>query len=164
MSTNIRNVTIAFFSGTGGTKAIAGCFASQFQRHGCNVNQIQITSNCSEKCEPSDLLIVLSPVYAFRLVSLVEDWVKKLPDVQNTAAAIISVSGGGEVSPNTACRVRCGRLLKRKGYHVGCEQMLVMPSNFVVQAENHLNYRLLTVLSDKVERIVGGPIGGRKEN
>ncbi|MFA9465264.1 MAG: hypothetical protein ACERKN_13350 [Velocimicrobium sp.] len=99
----IKEVTLAYFSGTGCTQAVVDCFESQLLRLELQVNRVNIAVDDSYVAT-TDLLIVLSPVYAFRLASIVEKWTRNLPKVKGTYAAIISVSGGGEISPNTACR------------------------------------------------------------
>ena len=161
MTDTIKSISLAYFSGTGGTKAVARCFEEQFRQLGIRVNVIPISSYPVYQGEKSDLLLICSPVYAFRLASLTEEWIKGLPKVQNLPAAVISVSGGGEVSPNTACRVPCKRLLKRKGYRVVYEKMLVMPSNFAFTAEAQLNYSLIHILPRKVEQVVSDLMEGR---
>lgn len=151
----IETVALAYFSGTGGTEAIVKCFASQFSKAGIRINQIDISCyDSANQEEKSDLLMIFSPVYAFRLSSIVERWVKDLSKVSNTFAAVISVSGGGEVSPNTACRVRCKQLLRARGYQLIYEKMLIMPSNFGSQAEEYLNGMLIKAVPHKVEKIV----------
>ncbi|MBP1737395.1 MAG: Ferredoxin [Oscillospiraceae bacterium] len=158
---SIKSVTLAYFSGTGGTKAIVSCFQTLFTKLGITVNIAEISvDNLRHEAPPSELLLVFSPVYAFRLASIVERWIKKLPQTQNTLAAVISVSGGGEISPNTACRVHCKRLLTKKGYHLIYETMLVMPSNFAVQAERQLNLQLIHVMPQKAARIVTEILSG----
>lgn len=160
MSNQIRTVTIAYFSGTGGTKAAADCMRELFQQNESKVNTIAITSKSTNEVGATDLLVVLSPVYAFRLASIVEKWIKKLPKTNPTKAAIISVSGGGEVSPNTACRVKGKQILNQKGYHVVYENMLVMPSNFATIAEDTINYRLIQILPSKIEQMVKQLLAG----
>ena len=78
-------------------------------------------------------------------------------------ASIIAVSGGGEVSPNTACREKCKALLKRRNYRLVYEDMIVMPSNFGTQAEKRLNLELIQVLPHKVEKIVTSILSGEKK-
>lgn len=158
----IRTVTLAYFSGTGCTEMVVNCFEKQFTEQGITVNKIKIDS--LDPCEvvKSDLLIVLSPVYAYRLASIVEKWVSKLPKSENTLAAIISVSGGGEISPNTACRVKCRRFLIRKGYDFIYEKMITMPSNFAVPTEQELIVELINILPSKVKMIVTDILSGKK--
>jgi hypothetical protein len=45
------------------------------------------------------LLIILYPVYAFNAPRPVYDFISSLPMSNKAQAAVISVSGGGEVSP-----------------------------------------------------------------
>ncbi len=158
----VKTVTLAYFSGTGGTKAIVSCFETQFVKSGIHVNVIDISCcNTYHEEKAPDLLIIFSPVYAFRLASIMEHWTKNLPKTQNTPAAVISVSGGGETSPNTACRVHCKRLLVKKGYHLIYEKMFVMPSNFASQAEYQLNLQLLNAIPQKVTQTVTEILSGK---
>ncbi len=158
----IKAVTLAYFSGTGGTEAIVRCVEAQLIRAGIKVNSVDIPfCTIPVKEIDSDLLIIFSPVYAFRLASVVERWARNLPCAKNTSAAVISVSGGGEISPNTACRAYCKRLLTRKGYSVVYEKMLVMPSNFVIQAEHNINLRLISAMPRKAEQMVKEILSGK---
>ena len=70
----IKTVTLAYFSGTGCTEAIVDCFEKQFVELGINSSRIKITSCTTHATAPSDLLILLSPVYAFRLTAIVDEW------------------------------------------------------------------------------------------
>ena len=160
---SLKNVTIAYFSGTGGTEYAANCFAEQFSDKNIEVTKINIAQDRRKPDNKTDLLIILAPVYAFRLASIMERWTKMLPDIKKTTyAAIISVSGGGEVSPNTACRLFCKRILKAKGYRVMYEKMLVMPSNFAIQVEESMNMELLHVLPQRIHRIVEDLLQGKR--
>lgn len=158
----VKTVTLAYFSGTGGTKAIVSCFETKFIKSGIHVNVIDISCrNTYHEEKAPDLLIIFSPVYAFRLATIMEQWVKNLPKAQNIPAAVISVSGGGEVSPNTACRVHCKRLLVKKGYQPIYEKMFVMPSNYGSQAEYQLNLQLLNVIPFKVTQAITEILSGK---
>lgn len=162
-NTTIKSITLSYFSGTGCTEAIVECFEKQLIEHGIDVSKINVAC-LEEACKKvnSDLLIIFSPVYALRLTSIVEEWTKKLPETENMAAAIISVSGAGEMSPNTACRVKCKSILKKKGYNFIYEKMLVMPSNFAIQAEQQLNFRVINIMPLKVKTIIADILSGKK--
>jgi len=157
-----KKLILAYFSGTGCTKAVCDCFEEQLLNVGIDCTKINMVTCKQLDVEEADILIIFSPVYAFRLASITEKWVKYLPRVQNKSAIIISVSGGGEVSPNTACRVQCKRLLKRKGYKLLYEKMIVMPSNFAIQAEQNLNLDLLRILPYKVNNIILDILSGKE--
>ncbi|HBE84769.1 MAG TPA: hypothetical protein DDW53_03665, partial [Lachnoclostridium sp.] len=80
----VKTVTLAYFSGTGGTKAIVSCFKTQFFKSGIHANVIDISCcNTYHEEKAPELLIIFSPVYAFRLASIVEQWIKNLPQAQN---------------------------------------------------------------------------------
>jgi len=157
-----KRFTLAYFSGTGCTKAVCDCFEKQLHMLGRDCDKIDISSTNSHEVRETDLLIIFSPVYAFSLVSLVEGWISNLPKTNHTLAAIISVSGGGEISPNTACRVRSKRGLNNKGYDVIYEEMIVMPSNFAIQADQQLNYKLISILPKKVNHIITDILSEKK--
>lgn len=158
--TSYKSITIAYFSGTGCTETVANGLQNQFTEQGVNVKETKISCNTASYIEKTDLLIVLSPVYAFSLADIVEKWITQLPHTENTPAVIISVSGGGEVSPNTACRIRSKHLLKRKGYDVFYEKMIVMPSNFGVETPDELSVRLINILPVKLKSITEDILSG----
>ncbi|QVK18550.1 EFR1 family ferrodoxin [Mycoplasmatota bacterium] len=104
--------------------------------------------------EKEDLLVLLYPVFSGNSPRIVNEWIQLQNKVDNTSAVIISVSGGGEISPNTASRVKCKKQLKRKGYNIFYENMLIMPSNCIVRTKEDLAIRLLKVLPEKVNNII----------
>ena len=77
-------------------------------------------------------------------------------------AAVVSVSGGGDISPNTAGRASSIRLLEKKGYCVFYEGSLVMPSNIVVATPGPLAVRLLEILPERAERIADDILSGAR--
>ncbi|MCL1891538.1 MAG: EFR1 family ferrodoxin [Coriobacteriia bacterium] len=81
---------------------------------------------------------------------------KQQPFVGKTPAVVISVSGGGEIIPNTASRVSSIKRLEKKGYAVVHDEMIVMPSNFIVGTHELLAAKLFEVLPNKAERIITG--------
>ncbi|MCL2677498.1 MAG: EFR1 family ferrodoxin [Clostridiales bacterium] len=102
---------------------------------------------------PHDLLLLLFPLHACNAPAAVYQWIKSLPAVENIPAAVISVSGGGEVSPNSAGRVSSIKRLEKKGYRVTFEGSLVMPSNCLVGTKEPLAVKLLKVLPAKARRM-----------
>lgn len=146
----ITSVQLVYFSGTGGTKAIVQSFEEQFALQGVTTHSSNIGIDPTAQLISSDLLLIFSPVYAFRLSPVVETWVKKLPAKNQMRAGIISVSGGGEVSPNTACRSFCKNQLQKKGFDVVHESMFVMPSNFTIEAPAEINISLIKIMPKKV--------------
>lgn len=151
---SIKTVKIAYYSGTGGTERVANCFDAAFKEEGYKTIKYHIFKGAVEGEEKYDLLLVLFAVHACNAPELVYKWIDNLQQVNKTPAVVVSVSGGGEVVPNTACRLSCKKRLKKKGYDVLYEQMLVMPSNWVVPTKEPIALLLLEVLPKRVRQIV----------
>lgn len=158
----INRTLLAHFSGTGCTQVVCDCFAEQLSKLNIATDKVNIATTNPGDIEKTDLLIILSPVYGFRLASITEKWINQLSIDKKIPTVIISVSAGGEVSPNTACRVKCKGILKRRGYRVIYEKMIVMPSNFALQAEEVLNLDLIKVLPFKVNKIIQDILSDKK--
>ena len=127
-----------------------------------------------------DCLILLFPVHSFNAPKAVYDWIKNLKDntkkinneninkenkenINNEIikdnnyklpTIVISVSGGGEVSPNTACRVSVIKMLEDKKCNVFYEKMIVMPSNLIVPTKYPVSKMLLELLPVKIQKIL----------
>lgn len=157
---NFNIVKIAYYTGTGGTALAADCFSQSFTKRGCACSTERIAAGAVRGRGHYELLLLLFPVHACNAPEAVYKWIEGLEAVSGGCAAVIAVSGGGEVSPNTACRVSSIKRLRKKGYDVVYEDMLVMPSNWIVAAPPPLALRLLQVLPDKAERIVGDILSG----
>lgn len=157
---NCKRVKIVYFSGTGSTARVADCFEQSVRRRNMEVVKCELRVGESCSGEKEDLLFLVYAVHACNAPEPVYEWIKETPDVKGTRAVVISVSGGGEITPNTACRVGCIKRLQKKGYTVVYEKMLVMPSNWIVQTKDGLAIRLLEVLPARVERIVQDVIAG----
>lgn len=150
-----ERIVLTWFSGTGGTERVGRRLAEQLESFGHTVQTIRLRSGEPTACDAHDRLVVLFAVHAMNAPSPVYQWLDALPLSPGASAAVLSVSGGGEVSPNTACRVGCIRRLQRKGYHVIYDDMLVMPSNWIVATREPLARMLLTQLPQRISRIVG---------
>ena len=133
---------------------VADNFAKQLRDQGFQVTVQRLKAGEPEAQGDFDLLLVVYAVYALNAPEPVYTWIKKLPAQQGKSAVVISVSGGGEMSPNTACRHKAIKMLEAKGYRVWYEQMLVMPSNIASATKAPLDKLLLTVLPHKIALII----------
>jgi len=154
MIRNIDKIRLVYYTGTGGTRMVSESFATQLREQGADVTIQRLKAGEPEANGDYDLLILLYAVYAFNAPEPVYDWIVKLPGQQEKPAVVISVSGGGEMSPNTACRRKSIRMLEKKGYRVDYENMLVMPSNIAIATKAPLDKMLLDVLPYKVGKII----------
>lgn len=131
----------------------AECLAGLLKERNINVSMHRLMAGEPEVLGDFDRLVVMFPVYAFNAPEPVLSWSRNLPALHNKRAAVISVSGGGEMCPNTACRRKTIKNLERKGVLVDYESMLVMPPNIAIALKTPLDKMLLDILPQKVEKI-----------
>ncbi|MDU4959383.1 MAG: EFR1 family ferrodoxin [Sporomusaceae bacterium] len=161
MKVSYSTVKISYYSGTGNTAMAAEQFAAAFTDRGCVCFVERITTGCDHSQDDDcDLLLLLFPVHAFNAPEPVYRWLEALKPAAKTAAAVVSVSGGGDISPNTACRLSSIKRLTNKGYSVVYDTMLVMPCNVMVSTREPLAVRLLQVLPDKIRQAVNDIVSG----
>jgi Pyruvate/2-oxoacid:ferredoxin oxidoreductase delta subunit len=161
MSFRLENVQIVFFSGTGGSKRIAVTFRDELLKRGSIVNLVELGEGSykDQIHEPTsgnaDFYILIFPVYAFDAPGLIYRWVEaQKGDLSGKEAAVISVSGGGEVWPNTGCRNGCCKALEKKGFTVVYDRMMCMPANLAVEFNDDLVAWTLRAIPDKAKEIV----------
>ena len=156
----LKTANIVFFSGTGGTARVARCLRDAFMRQGVAVTFSELL-NKPVQLQKADLLAVLYPVYAANAPQPIGEWIAAAPEGRGTPTVVVSVSGGGEVSPNTACRVGVIRALERRGYPVVYEAMAVMPSNFLMPFGDELSALLLAKAPVFTERVAREVLAGQ---
>ncbi len=162
MINKIKKVKILYYSGTGNTKKVAGCFEDCMKDNDITVQTYSVVDQNASQVQDEDLVLIVYAVHGLNAPEAIYRWINNSHAVEGKRAAVVSVSGGGEVCPNTACRVGCIRRLERKGYLVFYETMVVMPSNWIVATPEAIAVKLLHVLPDKVEQIVAEILLGVK--
>lgn len=183
----IKRVEVVFFSGTGGTKRIAEAFISELKRRGKTVTlknlgagrmteskgemiQSEWVVQSAESAQSSpgngsaepELYLVVYPVYAFDAPKPVYYWAETIAkEAAGKLAAVISVSGGGEVWPNTGCRFNFCRRLEEKGLRVIYDNMMCMPANMMAEVSDHLAMQLIRAIPEKVDHTLNDIFSGR---
>ena len=152
---------IVYYSGTGSTELVAKCFYRILAEKGFSGGIHRVSSELFTP-EPHDFLVLVFPVHACNAPEAVYKWLENIPSVNKIPALAVSVSGGGEISPNTACRVSSIKRLEKKGYDVIYDEMIVMPSNVVVATKEALAIKLLEVLPVKAKIILDGFLSGTR--
>lgn len=157
----IMNIDVAYFSGTGSTRFVAETFRKELvARQHCvrfrKIGKIDIDHNKS-----CDLLIICFVVHAFNPPKPVIDWVRDRRYMRSPSSVIISVSGGGEITPNLACREMLKKELEKKGYPVCYEKMIVMPSNIFLSTKPELTKKLIDILPYKVSFCISEILRGK---
>lgn len=159
----IKTVQIIFFSGTGGTRRVANAFKENFSKHNISCNMMELGDRSLENYfnENADFYIMLYPVYAFDAPKIIYDWIDNLnANILGKKAAVISVSGGGEVWPNTGCRNSCCEKLEKKGFNVVYDKMMCMPPNMLTKPNDNLIMHLINIIPQKVNYIVNDIVSG----
>lgn len=151
---NFARVKLVYFTGTGGTKRVADYFEKSLTHLGVEVNKTEIRKGTYYSNDKEDLLILLFAVHAANAPLPVYEWIDAISNVNSIPAVVIAVSGGGEITPNTACRLSSIKRLERKGYKVVYENMLIMPSNWIVPTADGLSIRLLKILPVKIDNMI----------
>lgn len=156
-----KQIEIVYFSGTGGTKRAANYLFQAFTDQGVAVRCHELHVRKPFDYEASDMLVLLYPVYAMNAPKPIYDFIDNLPEGNGSLAAVISVSGGGEMILNTGCRLHTIRRLYRKGYRVPYERMLVMPANMITETPDDLSLLLLQALPEKAKLIASDILSGK---
>lgn len=139
---------------------VADTFERELLRRSVSVTKCGLTAGNYPSVEDEDCLILLFAVHAFNAPEIVYDWIETISDGNQVPVAVISVSAGGERTPNMACRLSTINRLEKKNCQVFYEKMMVMPSNWVMKTKDGLTIRLLNILPSKVEHIVDDIFSG----
>ena len=157
----LKRIEIVYFSGTGGTQRAADLLSRALTDRGVKTHCHELHKRKPFDYIPGDMLVILYPVYAFNAPKPIYDFIETLPKGNGSLAAVLSISGGGEVTPNNGCRIHTVRRLHQKGYRVPYERMLVMPSNIFIETPDRLSLLLLQALPDKINRIATDLLSGK---
>lgn len=149
-----KEYLVAYYTGTGGTRLVAEALTREAGDHLANLMQITTGEQYAE--EPFKSLCILYPIHAFNAPEAVYTFIERLPNGLGRHAAVISVSGGGEMVCNTAARSGVIARLEAKGYEVLYEESVVMPCNVIISTPEAVSQRLLELMPQKVEEIWQG--------
>ncbi|WP_459481647.1 EFR1 family ferrodoxin [Clostridium saccharoperbutylacetonicum] len=166
----IKKVLVSYYSGTGGVKKAANVLSESLIERNCEVimhsMDISKFNNYKDQYQnivkEVDLIIVLYAVYAFGAPRPVDRWVENLPKTNNLPVVVISVSGGGEIWPNTSCRVATIRGIEKKGYEVLYEKMMVMPANMLCKVNDDMAMHLINSIPMNINKILDEVFSGKR--
>lgn len=163
----MQRILLVYFSGTGGTARIADAFEAELIKRGHQFDKINLDRSkqkqnvhFDELSKTTELLILLYPVYAADTPPIIYDWIAGVQG-SNMKTAVISVSGGGELWPNTGCRNNCCKVLQKHGFNVIYEKMMVMPANCITPMNDQLAMLVIKVVPEKVSRILDNLLEGK---
>lgn len=159
---NIKTAGIIYFTGTGGTEQAAKAIEVELRNRGIETLIKEISVNDETKYSAADMLFFLYPVHAGDASEAVYNYIRSLPNmpIPLTDCVILSVSAGGEVLFNTACRSKVKRKLNKKGFKPIYEDMIMMPNNFAMSFTDEESSLMLYALPYKVKKIIERVMSG----
>lgn len=160
----MENALIVYYTGTGSTKLVAEEVHSNLSMKNVTAEMHRLTEaskdDLIQKAAACQSLILIYSVHAFNAPDLVYTWLKDFAEQGHVAdgmqkkALVISVSGGGDMLSNTACRVKAKRLLEKKRFKVVTEAMVPMPNNWMSATPDDISKALIGVMPKKVDQMV----------
>lgn len=143
---------IIYFSGTGGTQYVAKMLHDLLDES--TALHALPSPLTAEAIADNQRIYLLFPVYGFMPPLLLMDWLETLPDGTGKEAVVISVSGGGEIYPNTGCRHTVIEELKRHHYDVIQHRMIPMPSNWFLETPHDTALWLIKAVPIALEQML----------
>lgn len=124
------NIRIDYYTGTGGSEKVAKVIAGELTKKECRVAVNRIVRDKFIADDDFEYYVLVFAVHAFDAPLPPFEWVRKL-DGLGRKCAVISVSGGGEIISNTACRRKIIKCLSAQNFNVVYEDMVRMPNNWM---------------------------------
>jgi ferredoxin len=159
----MKNIRIDYYTGTGGSKLIADLLADKLKSENLNVEVIRIYRDniVDVKRLEIDYYILIFPVHSFSAPQPICEWVEHLSG-NHCKTAVISVSGGGNIITNSACRHKTVKLLKKSNFNVVYEEMVRMPNNWMKAPGKKKYMRLLSKIPNKIDTIAQNIISEKR--
>jgi ferredoxin len=160
----MKNIRIDYYTGTGGTELSARLLANKLRSSDYHVEENRIYRDKIsgiQKLE-TDYYILFFPVHSFNAPKPIYEWVKHLEGNQ-CKTAVISVSGGGDVLSNSACRCKTVKFLKKSNFNVIYQQMIQMPNNWMKAPDQKRCTAILSHLPSKIDQISQAVISEKRE-
>jgi len=150
----MQTIRIDYYTGTGGSELVAKLLADKLKSHNLNVeiNRIYRDMIGEVKMLETDYYILIFPVHSFNAPKPIYEWVKHLRG-NHCNTAVISVSGGGHVISNSACRCKTVKFLKKSNFNVIFEEMVRMPNNWMKVPDEKKYTHILSKLPHKIDQI-----------
>jgi len=150
----MKKIIIDYYTGTGCSELVAGLLSEKLKNNNFDVeiNRIYRKNITENKKLDVDYYILIFPVHSFNAPQLIYEWVEHLEGNQ-CKTAVISVSGGGDIITNSACRCKTVKLLKKSSFNVIYEDMVRMPNNWMKAPNREKCKNILSELPSKIDEI-----------
>lgn len=161
-----HTIAICYFSGTGNTEYVVGLARDAFRDAGVEVALIRIEDSrrgLSGEFDPNPyrMLGIAHPVLGFDCPGLVYDFVRSLPPASGKPVFVLKTAADFH-SVNHSASHSMGKILSSKGYDLFYDEIVAMPSNWLVAYDDRLNRQLVEVAPSRVEAAVRRIVAGER--
>ncbi|KAF2956661.1 EFR1 family ferrodoxin [Marinitoga sp. 38H-ov] len=157
-------IMMAYFSGTGNTEYVSKLLKEKLESMGKKVEITKITlKNYDYSVDDCELFILLYPIHSFDVPWPVYKWLKKTK-LNNIKTAILTVSAGAFIPPNSGSRIKLKRFFKSRNCEVFYEDDIQMPLNCIKPMEENEIYQILDKLPDKIDEIANNILNNVHKN
>lgn len=162
-------INIFYFSGTGFTERVGKGLTKEFKDLGQDTGLYYIpefmgkeSGSNLEKFNDSDMIGIMYPVHSFNAPEIVVKFARKLPEGQGRKAFIVKTAGD-KSDINAGSSLLLIKALGKRGYVVEYEELVQMPTNFIVRYEDDFIRKLVRDSEKLVGIIAEEIIKGRKK-
>ncbi|QOR35486.1 EFR1 family ferrodoxin [Clostridium sp. 'deep sea'] len=155
-----KNIKLFYYSGTGNTKYVTEMIASEFSKKQVHTELINIEDivNKDLKIEfkETDLIGISHPVIAFATPKIMIRFINKMPKALNKVFIYKTAADPSKLN-NYASEFLINHL-NFKGYTITCDELFVMPCNFIIEYKASLIKQLIVKAENKAKVLVSNLI------
>lgn len=162
-------INIFYFSGTGFTERVGKGLTKEFVDLGQETNLYYIPDFMAkepakklDEVDDSGMIGIMYPVHSFNAPEIVINFARKLPRGNGRKAFIVKTAGD-KANINSGSSLLLIKTLEKRGYLVEYEELVQMPTNFLVRYDNDFIRKLVREAEDLVKIIAEEIIKGRKK-
>ncbi len=159
----MKTCAIYYFSGTNNTKIVTGMLADELANNDYRITMQEINADLIEKglsdVKSCDLLGIAFPVYGFGTSRIISKLINELPDADGQRTFILRTAGGYS-KMNRSSSYNIINKLRKKGYKVIYDRIIVMGSNFFASYGDALNKTLYNTAKVKTKLMADELAGG----
>ena len=156
-------INIFYFSGTGFTERVGKGLTKEFKDLGQDAGLYYIpefmgkeSGSKLKKLDDNDMIGIMYPVHSFNAPEIVVKFARKLPEGHGRKAFIVKTAGD-KSAINAGSSILLMKTLTKRGYQVTYEELVQMPTNFIVRYDNQFIIELVKN-ADKLVKIIAEEI------
>lgn len=146
-------IKMAYFSGTGNTEYVSKLLKEKLESMEKKIEITKITlKNYNYSADNCELFILVYPIHSFDVPWPVYKWLKNIK-INSVKTAILTVSAGGYIPPNSGSRIKLKKIFNKKNCDIFYEDDIQMPLVCIKTMEEKEIYQILNNLPNKIEEI-----------